>query len=190
MQHRTSSWSSIRTCQRPAITWCWKIVLCPEWVFNTHCWSHIQLGGYTKRAVSCSLDQNINWSTIGRHSKISQVSKVYVYSELMDRRNFVMPLISLVPFTLKPQLWLQEQKFPESAAREILADIFGCEHGDDFSEGFCWFYEWCLWSQGCKSHGGERLESNARTQPGFYGWFIQHKAEIMKLTMLRPIHKQ
>ena len=30
---------------------------------------------------------------------------------------------------------LHEQKFPNSAAREILYDIFGCQQGEVFSEG-------------------------------------------------------
>ena len=88
---------------------------------------------------------------------------------------------------------LHEQKFPESAAREILNDVFGCQQGEVFSEGLADTMsndEFEAKLATLESRWGKIEESNAGTQPGFFGWSVQHKAETMKSTMLRPIREQ
>ena len=102
-------------------------------------------------------------------------------------------LTCFIHFRRNIKMRLHEQKFPDSAAREILDDIFGCQQGEVFSEGLADSttddeFEAKLAS--LESRWGKIEESNVGAQPVFFRWFVQHKAETMKSTMLRPIREQ
>ena len=96
-------------------------------------------------------------------------------------------LTCFIHFRRNIKMRLHEQKFPESAAREILNDVFGCQQGEVFSEGLADSksndeFEAKLAS--LESRWGKIEESNAGTQPGFFGWFVQ---QVAHRNLLRPM---
>ena len=87
---------------------------------------------------------------------------------------------------------LQELQYPESSIKEILGDIFGCNQGSIFSEGLVdsnsdeeYDEKLCLLEE-----RWNRLESADDIGTSIYDWFLQHKAPIMKATMIKSIREE
>ena len=88
---------------------------------------------------------------------------------------------------------LRDRRFSENDTKSVLQDIFGSQQGDVFSEG--------LVDSASEEDFGTKLNllekcwcsietTNSDVIPGFYRWFVQNKAEIMKTTMLKPVREE
>ena len=87
---------------------------------------------------------------------------------------------------------MQQLGYPESLISDILNDIFGCQEGSTFFEGLV------------DSSNKEEFESKLAllkdqweekenvhgTKTGFYNWFDQNKAGVMKSTMLKTVRTE
>ena len=87
---------------------------------------------------------------------------------------------------------LQELGYLECATKEVLDDIFGCQHGSTFCEG--------LVDSSCEdefhqkseiiSHKWSDLEKANSVQPGCFDWFMRYIATIMIRTMIKPVREE
>ena len=87
---------------------------------------------------------------------------------------------------------MQQLGYPESLISGALNDIFGHQEGSTFFEGLV------------DSSNEEEFESKLAmlkdqweekenihgTKTGFYNWFVQNKASVMKLTMLKTVRTE
>lgn len=107
--------------------------------------------------------------------------------------HYAIRLTCFIHFRRNIKKRLHDQGFPESEARVVLDDIFGCQQGHVFSEGLV----------DCKSEEefSSKLSSlelrwdniegaNPSIQPGFFTWFCTYKVETMKSTMLQPVREE
>jgi hypothetical protein len=104
-----------------------------------------------------------------------------------------MLFISLVLSTVgKISRELQELGFSDRARTEILKDIFGHQEGNTFSEGLVDSTDEDDFDKKleiAKGHWAE-LETSDGAKSGFYSWFVQHKVNSMKATMLKTVRAE
>ncbi len=87
---------------------------------------------------------------------------------------------------------LQELSYPECASKEVLDDIFGCQHGGTFSEGLVdssseeEFYH----KLEVLEERWNNIEKTYHAKPGFYNWFVRNKATKMTQTMIKPVREE
>ncbi len=87
---------------------------------------------------------------------------------------------------------LQELSFPECASKEVLDDIFGCQHGSTLSEGLVdssseeEFYQKLEVLEECWNSLGDTYNA----KPGFYDWFVRNKATTITKTMIKPVREE
>ena len=87
---------------------------------------------------------------------------------------------------------LQLLGYPDCASKEVLDDIFGCQHGNTFSEGLV-----DSSTEDEFSHKLEVLEKRWNevekmygAQPGFYEWFTRNKMTTIMQTMMKPVREE
>lgn len=87
---------------------------------------------------------------------------------------------------------LQDLGYPESARREILDDLFGCQHGNTFSEGLVDSVNAKEFSQKLDilERRWDEITKTCSAQPGFYDWFTRNKAATILQTMLKPVREE
>lgn len=88
---------------------------------------------------------------------------------------------------------LRERQFPEEDIKTILDDVFGVQHGDVFAEGLvdCKSdVEFSEKLQVLKERWSSIEKSNSQISCGFYCWFVHHKADVIKSTMMRPVREE
>ena len=87
---------------------------------------------------------------------------------------------------------LQELQYPESAIKEVVSDIFGCKQGSTLSEGLVdsnsdeEFNE----KLNLLEERWKQLEAAHNVESSIYDWFVQHKAPVMKATMIKSIREE
>ena len=88
---------------------------------------------------------------------------------------------------------LRDRHFPETVAKTVLDDVFGTQQGEIFAEGLvdsASNEEFNKKLQMLEKRWNEIESCNPQITPGFHGWFLQYKADIMKSTMLRPVREE
>ena len=88
---------------------------------------------------------------------------------------------------------LRDRHFPEAVAKTVLDDIFGCQQGEVFAEGLvdsASNEDFSTKLLILEKRWNEIETCNSQITPGFHGWFLQYKADIMKHTMLRPVREE
>jgi hypothetical protein len=85
---------------------------------------------------------------------------------------------------------LHDHNFPESEAKQVLDDVFGCQQRHVFSEGLVDSKseeEFSFKLSTLESRWASIKGAYPEIQPGFFTWFCSHKADTMKSTMLQPV---
>ncbi len=87
---------------------------------------------------------------------------------------------------------LQVLGYPECATKEILDDVFGCQHGDTFSEGLVDSSSEEDFSQKLEvlERRWSEIEKTYDAQPGFYDWFTRNKMMTIQQTMMKPVREE
>lgn len=87
---------------------------------------------------------------------------------------------------------MQQLGYPENLISGVLNDIFGHQDGSTFFEGLVDSsnedeFESKL---AMLKDQWEEKESEYGTKTGFYNWFVQNKASVMKSTMLKTVRTE
>ena len=87
---------------------------------------------------------------------------------------------------------LQELSYPQTATKEILDDIFGCQEGSTFYEGLVGCENDDNFDSKCDALEARwlEIEKSSAANPGFHSWFLRHKAAVMKTTMLKNVRAE
>jgi hypothetical protein len=88
---------------------------------------------------------------------------------------------------------LQDRKFPGQQRKTTLDEIFGARKGTVYVEGLvdstsCEDFDSKLAS--LKSVWRQRELSDGNCTPGFYEWFLEHKADTLKCSAIRPVREK
>lgn len=88
---------------------------------------------------------------------------------------------------------LQDRKFPEQQRKATLDEIFGTRKGTVYVEGLidsksCEEFDIKLAS--LESVWGGRELGDVSCTPGFHSWFLQHKADVLKCSAIRPVREK
>ena len=88
---------------------------------------------------------------------------------------------------------LRDRHFPDAAIKSVLEDIFGVQQDEIFAEGLVDCTSDSEFSEKLQVLEKRWNDIEARDSQiihGFYNWFIQHKSDIIKSTMLRPVREE
>lgn len=88
---------------------------------------------------------------------------------------------------------LKDQHYPEGKIKTVLNDVFGVQQDDVFAEGLV-DYKYDVDFSDKLQVLEERLnsieESSSQISRGFYNWFVRHKSDVIKSTMLRTVREE
>ena len=87
---------------------------------------------------------------------------------------------------------LQALDYPESAIKEVLDDIFGCQQGSIFSEGLVDSSNEEEFTQKLEVLEKQwyELEKAHNARQGFYDWFVRNKSTTIMQTMIKPVREE